>query len=393
LATEPLWAVPVMWIRTYASLFMAALGLSATQIGWIASLVLVAQMLVAPFGGLVADRYGRKRTLITFDVVSWIIPLVLWMIAQNIWYFAAAAVLNGLNMIVYPTWNCLLVEDTESYRRASVFAGFQLVVLGAGVSSPVAGWIVNSQGVITGTRILYAFGTVSVGIMILLRGLRLKETSIGSIMVQELRGSGIRQVLNEYRVILAEAVRNRRLVILLCLGILNLAHITIWNTYYALYLTNESGINLSPGVVSLWPTFSACIMIAVLVFVVPRVREEQLPQWLILSSAVLFAGMLVFILAPPGGYRFLIVAAVLIGIGTALLNPVRDTFTANVIDDKQRACLLAAMNSLGAAVVLPLTPLAGYLFEISPRLPILLLQLMLAVCLVMSWAVARDKGQ
>ncbi|HHY98969.1 MAG TPA: MFS transporter, partial [Firmicutes bacterium] len=122
LSTEPLWAIPVTWIRTYASLFMEQLGINAVEIGWLASLTLITQMLVAPFGGYVADRFGRKRTLIVFDILSWILPTILWMMARNVWFFVVAAILNGINIIIWPSWSCLLVEDTRPDRRPTVFA-------------------------------------------------------------------------------------------------------------------------------------------------------------------------------------------------------------------------------------------------------------------------------
>lgn len=382
--TEPLWAIPVTWTRTYASLFMAALGLTATQIGWVTSLVLITQMLIAPLGGYVADRFGRKRVLIIFDTLSWILPTVLWMLAQNLWFFIAAAFLNGLSLIVFPSWNCLLVEDTEPERRPAVFAAFQLVVLGAGLFSPVAGWIVADYTVVTGSRILYALAFLSITTMVLIRGLTLKETSVGSALSQQMRGTRIQEVLKGYRAILVQGMRNHTLVLLFFLVMINFAYMTIWTTYSALYMTHQKGLGLNPALVALWPTFSSLVMILTLVLLVPRVQLERLPHWLLLSSSVLCSGMLLFLLTPPGCLLVLAVAAIFIGVGTALMNPVRDTYIAGIIADRERAVIMAGMNSLSMVFVAPLTPLAGRLFEFSPRIPLLLLLGMLTAGALLS---------
>lgn len=388
-ATEPLWAIPVTWVRTYASLFMSALGLSATQIGWIASLTLVIQMLVAPFGGYVADRFGRKKVLIFFDTLSWITPMLLWMVAQNVWFFVAAAVLNGIGMIIAPAWNCLLVEDTAAHRRSAVFAAFQLVVLGSGLFSPLAGWIVEGYSVITGARILYGLAFLSITTMVLIRAFTITETSVGQTLMNELRDSRVKDVLGNYRGIFSAGAKNKTLVVLFLLSTINFAYMTLWQTYSSLYMTAQKGLALQPAVVSAWPTFSSLVMIGTLLLMVPKIRLERLPYWLILSSGLLCAGMLVFILAPARSYLVLTAAAVLIAAGTALINPVRDTFVANVMDDRERAALLAAMNSLTMILIIPLTPLAGRLFEINPRFPLLVLQVMLAAGVLLSVKLSR----
>ena len=379
LATEPLWAIPVTWTRTYASLFMAALGLSATQIGWMASLVLIMQMLVAPFGGYAADRFGRKRTLIVFDIIAWIIPPLVWMMAQNVWYFALAAVLNGVGMIISPSWNCLLVEDTNPTRRPAVFAAFQLIVLGAGIFSPISGWIVDGKGVILGTRIIYGITALSIAIMTLSRAFSVTETSVGTAIANEMQGTSIKAALGSYRAALIHGLKNHTLSMLFLLSMINFAYVTIWNTYSALYMTHAQGLGLTPGLVAFWPTFSSIFIVLTLTLLVPRVQLEKLPHWLLLSSVLLCAGVLIFMLLPPGSYGLLAIPAILIAMGTALINPVRDTFIANIVDDRQRAPFMAAINSVSMFVLVPLTPLAGRLFEVNAQAPLIVLLVFLVI--------------
>ena len=50
---------------------------------------------------------------------------------------------------------------------------------------------------------------------------------------------------------------NRTPVYLFFLYTNNFAYNTLWYTYSALYMTAERGLQLTPAVVSIWPTFSS----------------------------------------------------------------------------------------------------------------------------------------
>lgn len=390
LSSEILWSVPTTWTKTYAPLFMAALGLSPVQIGGVASLALIVQMLVSPFGGYAADRFGRKRVLVFTDAFCWVLPMAIWMFAQNFWFFVVAAVLNGIGALVGPSWICLLVEDTEPSRRTTVFAWFRLVVLGAGLFAPIVGLIMSKNSVVVGSRIIYGIALLSMLVMLSIRAAKIKETSVGSRLSIETRGMRVREYFGGYRQVFSQSIRQHTLIVLFFLGMINYAYLAIWDNFSALYMTHQQGLDLSPALVAAWPTFSSAIMILILIMGVPRIKH-RLAQWLTVSSASLCLGILLFVLAKPGSYVSLAIAAVLIGVGLALINPVRDTFLANVLDDNKRATVLAAMNSLGLMFVVPLTPLAGKMFEYNPRAPLLMLLGMLALGIILSGSLLVGK--
>ena len=94
--TEPLWAIPNNLILPFSSVYMAAIGLSDTQIGLVASLGLAAQFIAALLSGAIVDKHGRRATMLTFGLISWTIPCILWAAARDLRYFIFAAALNGL---------------------------------------------------------------------------------------------------------------------------------------------------------------------------------------------------------------------------------------------------------------------------------------------------------
>ena len=74
---------------------MAALGLSPTQIGLVASLWVASQMVWSLLTGVITDKLGRRLTTLIFDLLCWSVPTLLWMGAQNFGWFVVAALVNG----------------------------------------------------------------------------------------------------------------------------------------------------------------------------------------------------------------------------------------------------------------------------------------------------------
>jgi MFS family permease len=94
--TEPIWGIPYNLYAPYVSIYMLALGLTDKQIGLTVSISWGFQIIMALLSGVVTDKLGRRLTTLIFDIASWSIPALISALAQNYWYFLAAAVINSL---------------------------------------------------------------------------------------------------------------------------------------------------------------------------------------------------------------------------------------------------------------------------------------------------------
>ena len=94
--TEPMWGLSMMLVLPYASVFMLALGVHDEQIGFLATVSLLSQMVFGLLSGVITDRLGRRATTAIFDVVAWVIPCLIWAFAQNFWWFLVASLVNGV---------------------------------------------------------------------------------------------------------------------------------------------------------------------------------------------------------------------------------------------------------------------------------------------------------
>ncbi|HOV39846.1 MAG TPA: MFS transporter [Spirochaetales bacterium] len=128
LLVEPLWGIPFNLFAPYASLYMLALGCTKEQVGTITAIGLIFQMIFSLVGGYITDKLGRKRTSLIFDLLSWSIPCLIWMVAQNYYYFLVAAILNGMVRIVQNSWNCLMIEDAPPEQRVHIYTWQRLPI-------------------------------------------------------------------------------------------------------------------------------------------------------------------------------------------------------------------------------------------------------------------------
>ena len=86
LLLEPLWGIPYNLYLPFVSVYMAALGLSATEIGLVSTVFFASQMVWALLSGPLTDKLGRRVCTVIFDCLSWSVPALLWMCAQNFWF-------------------------------------------------------------------------------------------------------------------------------------------------------------------------------------------------------------------------------------------------------------------------------------------------------------------
>src|SRR5689334_23667074 len=101
---------------------MLAIGVSKEQIGLIASIAAGFQVVLALLSGVITDKFGRRRTTLIFDILSWSVPALISAIAQNFWYFLIAALVNSVWRITHNSWTCLLVEDAEKDQLVDIFS-------------------------------------------------------------------------------------------------------------------------------------------------------------------------------------------------------------------------------------------------------------------------------
>lgn len=387
--TEGIAAVSFQWFSTYFSLYMLALGVSEIQVGWLQSVLIVMHVFSTLLGGYVADRLGRKRTLVIFDIICWGVPMFLYAIAQNPWYFLVGRALNGFVYVVMPSFDCLFVEDVPPGNRTAVFGVNQFLMSAARLLAPVAGWLVAWLGIIpAGRAIMLICMTSSVSIAIA-RQFTLHETRVGREQQANTAGSSPWIVARSYLAAVRSMLQDGKMRTFLLVRILVSFTWVISSTYAALTLTADRGVALSESTISIFPFVSALVAMLMIVLAAGRLHSTAVFGNLLVGQALNGLGVLALILAPRGAILGGILWAAGTAAGTALFRSASQSYWADIVGDRERAIVFSASAAALSLGSLPAGPIAGALYTQSPRAPFLLALALLGLAFLLTLVIRQ----
>ncbi|MGF7030796.1 MFS family permease [Paenibacillus mucilaginosus] len=387
---EPLFLIPYSMFSTYATIYMFEMGMSETAIGWVTTLTLLVQVFSSFISGYLTDRLGRKGALLYFDLLSWTVGTLLWAVSQNIWFFIAAAVVNGFQRVPHTAFYCLLVEDTESKDRTFVFSILQFVAMLGGLFAPLGGLLVAQYGLVPGMRVMYVLACVCMTIQFVGRHFATRETQIGMRKMAETRSVSLMAGLREYKGVFRSMAGNKPLMMIFGVYILFQFQLTMKGTYLSLYLVDD--LKLDSGLVSIFPAVTSMIMLLSM-WLLRRQSDQGLHTVMLWGFFISLVSNLILILPLPGMMFWLILSTVLAAAGTMMTYPYLEAAVANAIDDENRASIFAMLSVLILLVVSPSGIIGGGAYRLDPSLPFLLIVLSFAASMALLVLYKRSVGR
>lgn len=382
---EPLWGIPYNLITPFATLYMYTQGVTDVQIGLILSITMVVQVFFSFFGGILADKLGRKFTTMMGDFFGWAMACLVWSVSHNFWLFLAAAVLNCFEQINQTAWYCLLIEDARPKDLVGLYTWVNIGGLVAIFFAPLSGLFVNSYSVVPVVRVLYFVFAMTMVAKTIITFKFCHETKQGKIRMEETRNVSVFQMLGEYRHLIPGLLRNRGVLKAVAVSVL-LYIVNIVNTnFFSLYVTQRLG--LSENLLAVFPILNAAVMLIFMVGIQHRisVAKFRVPLWIGLALYGVAALLLIFTPANNVGFVFLYVFVS--AVAAALVNPRKDALLQLNINPQERARLNALIMASTIALSSPFGYLAGWLSSVDRRLPfaftlVLFVIAMLVICRV-----------
>ncbi len=382
---EPLWGIPYNLITPFATLYMYTQGVTDVQIGLILSVTMVVQVFFSFFGGILADKLGRKFTTMMGDFFGWAMACLVWSVSHNFWLFLAAAVLNCFEQINQTAWYCLLIEDARPKDLVGLYTWVNIGGLVAIFFAPLSGLFVNSYSVVPVVRVLYFVFAMTMVAKTIITFKFCHETRQGKIRMAETRNVSVFQMLGEYRHLIPGLLRNRGVLKAVAVSVI-LYIVNIVNTnFFSLYVTQRLG--LSENLLAVFPILNAAVMLIFMVGIQHRisVAKFRVPLWIGLALYGVAALLLIFTPANNVGFVFLYVFVS--AVAAALVNPRKDALLQLNINPQERARLNALIMASTIALSSPFGYLAGWLSSVDRRLPfaftlVLFVIAMLVICRV-----------
>ena len=365
----------------YLTLYMLELGVTLPQVGMITSLGLAVHIFFALISPYITDKIGRRYTTLIFDIISWGISMLIWAIAQNIYFFIAAAIVNATLRVVSNSWQCLMLEDSEPESRIYIFNFLQIAIIVAGFFTPLGALLINRMTLVPAMRLMFVFGLFSMMALFIIRHIFVTETKVGLQKIEEMKGVGIRDVFKAYIPVLQRIIKDKLLLIALFIRALNFTQLTIRQTFLAVLVTHRLGFPAE--IMAIFMGINAVVMLMVLLFITPLLARFT-GQWPI-SLGIWFhiAATAVLLLSPALNYPLLIISAILIALGTAISTPRIDALVANTIINEERSVANAIMAVFILLLSTPFGFIGGILSDADARLPFLLTLAMFLLCLIL----------
>ena len=383
--TEPMWGLSMMLVLPYASVFMLALGVKDQQIGLLATISMLSQVVFGLLSGVLTDKLGRRLTTAVFDVIAWAIPCLIWAFAQNFWWFLAASVINGAWQVTQNSWDCLLVEDVDRGEITKVYSLVKVAGEFSALFAPIAALLVAQFGLVPAVRVLYlnAFVIISAKIVLLYR--LTTETAVGRLRREQTRGVSAWRLLREYRGVLPLILRSKGTLFSLGIAAIVGAVALVNNTFWQVVINQHLGV--PDPLLPFFPMVRSVLSVVFFFTLIPWLthgRHLQRPTlWGFLSY--LFGQVLLVLIPAAAGrpgwstYALLGVCLLLDAFGSSILFMLAESLVALHVDRDERSRVMAIQRTVVMLVTAPFGWISGWLSGIDRTWPFILTSVLLAL--------------
>ncbi|GHV05731.1 hypothetical protein FACS1894217_03100 [Clostridia bacterium] len=367
--TEPLWGLSMNLCLPYASVFMLALGLDDLRVGIVASIYMFSQMIFAFLSGIITDKLGRRTATAVFDFFSWSVPCLIWAFAEGFWFFAVAALLNGMMKIPTVSWDCLLVEDAEPSKITQIYSWIVICGNLSALFAPISSLLVSRMTLVPAIRILYINAAIVMTIKLLILFKFSKETKTGEVRRAATRGVPMRKLMGDYGGVVRQILKSRGTMFAIIVSVLVEIVMMINLTFWQIIASRKIGI--PDTMLPIFPMVRSILAIILFFTIIGRIKQSKLKNPLLLGFFSFIAGQIVLISVPGGylGYGLLVVSLLFESLGGAVLSTLRESLVAIHVDSAERSRVLAVLQTAVMMVSVPFGYIGGWLSSMSKVLP------------------------
>jgi len=387
--TEPLWGVPYNLYAPYVTRYMIALGLSMTDIGILATISLVIEIISSALSGVLTDKLGRRKCTVIFDTLSWSVPELIWAFSQNFNWFVVAALFNGMWKVTENSWNLLLTEDTPREQLVPAFSMSSFMGVVAVLIAPVSKFVVDAFGLVLTMRVLYIITCISMTAKFLILYKYSRETGPGKIRMELTKDKSIFQLLWECKDVYLRIIREKRMLLTLALLAIYQLITTVNNNCWATFVVEYLGFRESD--LSWFAMAKGFVTLAAILVIVPKIKNLNFKKPM-LTSAAMFAlaqGLLLAIDAlnlPKAALWPIMIGCVgLEAMAISMISPLNSSLLFVNADPDERARIFGLVYATIALMVCVFPTIIGYLADVSLYLPFFInigLFIIMGVCVV-----------
>jgi MFS family permease len=367
--TQTLWMFTAFLWWPYRSLFILELGATKELLGMLLMIETLGQVVFQLPGGVLADRFGRKRVIVlgsAFRVTSCLV----YLLSAHWLHTAPALLLASAGMLGLPAMTALIAESLPEESRSAGFAAYRTVTwMPMIVTSLLGGVFMDYFGVLSGVRLCMTAALVVSVASTILRWRMLEETFD---LDEHQEPSAVTLDLGSLRESLG-AVSREIWVMTIVAALSGFAMRIVWS-FMVVYAVEEVGLTNTQ-----WGLIGTAISVVSTLLTYPggmladRVGRKPC---IIISRTLSPFSTLGFTFSSNfwqmGATRAL--GGVAQGFGGLVWGPmggpVWQALVADLTTQKNRGRMMGLMGSIAGVVSTPASWVGGYMYDnISPKLP------------------------
>ncbi|MEM2117388.1 MAG: MFS transporter [Candidatus Bathyarchaeia archaeon] len=363
---------------TYYPDYVIQLGGSATILGIIMLVSLLALASVQFLGGYLADKYGRRWLVssLTFGVA---LSFIFYAIAPSWELILVGAVIQNLCLLYQPALNALMADSLPPEKRGMGFSVLNLIMSVSTTPGPVVAlFLVTAYGSITGMRIAYTI-VIFLYLAAAIVRLKLKES------IKTPEKINIREALRAYPKAIKEGINVWKTVphstrFLFFSELITRFSVAMTQTLfmvYAFYVLQIGGPREVDPTFQLarinWGYAMIALFVCMIFLSLPVGRlidKIGRKKPLLTANLLMIPAILLFIF---GNYLTLFIAMPLVGFSMLLGFSSYQTMYADLVPQSKRGKITGSANFFAYIFMALGAGLGGFLYDaVSPMLPFLL---------------------
>ena len=351
---------------TYYPLYVEALGGTATTIGLIGSVSLIAAAVVQIPGGFLADKYGRKWLIVSMTFMA-ALARIFYVYAPSWEWIMVGAVVVGLCGIYRPALNAIVADSVPKEKRGMGFSIINMIASVSTTPAPLfAGYLFTIYGLVPSMRLIYKLVIGGLMVAALLRT-KLTET------VENPEKIKVSELLGEYPASMRESLKVWDLVpraafILFLVDVVMNFTSGLFQPILVLYMVKDLGIT-EIQLSYVWTIFS----VSILIFALPAGKLIDMigKKKPIMATFVLW--VFAILLMVNGNYIRAILSMITVGLLMVMANSALGALNAGLVPKEHRGKVNGSTGffRLIAAALGQFT--GGWLFDnVNHQIPFLL---------------------
>ncbi len=374
-------------VSPFESRFIEGLGAPPVIIGLMGSVGSAMLSLVRIPGAYIADKYGRKQIIVTMTF-SIALSYLLYIFAPDWRFVLIGMIISNSSLIYQPALQAIHADSIPPERRGMGFAASNVIPNIPTIIAPaLAGVLVETQGLISGMRIVYTIVFFCFLAAALVRLVFLKETIHAP---KKIRLGELKEAFRESLGAIAEAwgSMSTSLKFLTVAFLVSAFEEPMFRWFTALYVNDIVGISdLDWGFVN---TVSTAVTIAIGFPMGKLVDKIARKKAVILSYIIFMPSSILFILS--GNFTQLLLVFILFAVGGCLIMPAYHALQADMIPREKRGRIMGTIGTLNIMATIPASALAGFLYSLNPAYPFsFTIVLGVIVSLIIVFAVKEPK--